>query len=211
MTEVPPTATPNVLLPTNGPPAALAESARRESGAAGDLSPRWQQAPAPPAPLGSTRTFLPPPTAPELAAPGPPLVQRKSQRGRWIALALLALVLVAGGVAYFVANQRSPTQAAQARCADVSNGDWGDFYMHSTSDLQRQFGPEEQFVANQEVYVNSHSGVVSCTITTLNQNGSTATGTVVITYGDGSQDTFDFQAVLENGEWKLSQDVKRAG
>lgn len=129
----------------------------------------------------------------------------------WIALAILAVVLVAGGVASFIAIQGSPIQAVQARCADVSNGDWSDFYTHSTPDLQGQFGPEDQFVANQQQYVSSHGGVVSCTITTLNQQGSTATGTVVVTYGDGSLDTFDFQEELVNGGWELSQDVRRGG
>jgi hypothetical protein len=121
------------------------------------------------------------------------------------------VVLVAGscGVAYFVVNLLSPAHFAQTLCDEYKNGDYRAFYNNSTADLQSQFGPEDQWIAAQQQYVSQHGGVVSCTITSLTQNGSTATGTAVLTYGDGSQVTVDFAEVLENGGWQLSKDVPR--
>ena len=155
-----------------------------------------------------------------VSAPGPvgapygtPLVQRKSRRGLWIALAVIAAVLVAGGggVAYYVVNQSTASKAAQAGCDDVKNGNWQDFYNMFTANLQSQVGPEDQYVASAQQNTSNHGGVVSCTITALNQNGSTASGTAVVTYGDGTQETYDFTDVLGNGVWKIRQDVRRGG
>lgn len=142
---------------------------------------------------------------------GSPLAQRKSHRGLWIALAVLTVVLLASGsgVAFYVVNLLSPAHFAQTLCDEYQNGDYRAFYNNSTADLQSQFGPEDPWIAAQQQYVNQHGGVVSCTITSLTQNGSTATGTAVLTYGDGSQLTVDFAEVLENGGWKQSKNVPR--
>jgi hypothetical protein len=128
-------------------------------------------------------------------------------------LAVLAVVLVAGGggIAYYVVNLLSPAHFAQTLCDEYKSGDYRAFYDNSTADLQSQFGPEDSWIAASQQYVSQHGGVVSCTITALTQTGSTATGTAVLTYGDGSQLTVDFADVLENGGWKQSKNVIRGG
>ncbi len=161
----------------------------------------------PPPPLSSyysTESLYAPSSA---SAPSRPLLaKRKSRRRLWIGLAIIAVVLMAagGGFVYYFVNQSTPTKTLQAACDDEKSQDYQGLYNLFTLDFQRQIASEGQFAANEKSGNDSRGGIVSCTINAVNENGSSASGTIVWTYGNGSTSTVTYQLADENGTWKIS-------
>jgi len=137
---------------------------------------------------------------------GPAPARRKSRRGLWIALVVAAVVLVAGGsgVAYYLANQSTPTRTLQTACDALKNQDYQTVYNLFTADEQRQLGPESQYAAVTQQSNSSKGGVVSCTVNGVTEQGSSASGTVILRFGDGSTETDTIQLADVNGTWKIS-------
>lgn len=201
--EAPATATPSVSAspPETYPAYLQAPTIRSDGPSAPDPLTR------PPPPLASyysTESLYAPGSA--SAPSGPPPAQKKSRRGLWIALAAIVVVLVVGGggVAYYLANQSTPTKTLQAACDDEKSGDYQSLYNLYTTDFQQQVGPEGPYAANFQQFVSSHGGVVSCTVSAVSQNGSSATGTDITTFGDGTRGVVTILLTDENGTWKIS-------
>lgn len=140
------------------------------------------------------------------APSGTPPTQRKSRRGLWIALAVIVVVLVAGGggTAYYFANQSTPTKTLQATCDALKSQNYQAAYNLFTTDWQRQIGPEGQYATGVQRNYSSQGGIVSCVVSGVTEQGSSASGTVVIRFGNGNTEIDFVQLVDENWTWKIS-------
>lgn len=134
---------------------------------------------------------------------GPLPARQKSRRTLWIVLAIIVVVLAVGtgGVVYLI-NQSSPSHTLQAICDDFKYGDYDALYHQLTPAVQNTY-LEEQFDQGGQQIANSKGGVESCTVSTVSEQGASATGTIVLTYGNGSTETDTVQLVNENGTWKI--------
>src|SRR6266704_2366118 len=88
-------------------------------------------------------------------------------------------------------------------CDTSKSADWQASYDLLSSDFQRQLGSERQYAAAAGQFNGSRGGVVDCTISSLTENGSSASAVVQTTYGDRSTAIIDFALVDENSVWKI--------
>jgi hypothetical protein len=148
---------------------------------------------------------------PDITAPGRPVQPaRKSRLGLWIALIIVALLIIAGGIGAFIYSNRStPTKTLQAYCDAIKTNNAQEAYNQLSSRVQNQT-TQQQFTTNfntAERLLNSSlvGGVSDCTVNNVQENGSSATGTVVITVKNGSKPISSTESLVnENGTWKIN-------
>lgn len=136
------------------------------------------------------------------AAPAQP--QRKSRLGLWIGLIVIVL-LVAGGVGgYVYLNRSTPTKTLQDLCSAFKNNDpQGAFNQLST---RAQSQTTETRVAQGIQQFNNPllGGIKDCTVSNVQENGSTASGTITFTFNKvNTPVNLDNKLVNENGTWKV--------
>lgn len=142
---------------------------------------------------------------------------RKSGAGLWIAIVIVVLLLLAGGgAAYFVfSGQSSPMATLQRYCDGNKNRNAQEIYdtfstsmqqQHSLATLQRAAAPQNSTTSAQSISLK----VDDCTVSNVQQTGSTATGTIMTTVtmtGPSSPQTatvpMPAKLVQENGQWKI--------
>ncbi len=95
------------------------------------------------------------------------------------------------------------SRCASRGCDTSKSADWQASYDLLSSDFQRQLGSERQYAAAAGQFNGSRGGVVDCTISSLTENGSSASAVVQTTYGDRSTAIIDFALVDENSVWKI--------
>ncbi len=142
------------------------------------------------------------------AAPAQP--QRKSRLGLWIGLIVIVL-LVAGGVGgYVYLNRSTPTKTLQDFCSAFKNNDpQGAFNQLST---RAQSQTTEQRVAQGIQQFNNPllGGIKDCTVSSVQENGSTASGTITFTFNKVNTPlNLDNKLVNENGTWKVDTGIVR--
>ena len=149
-------------------------------------------------------------------APGLPVrPPRKSRLGLWIALIIVLLVvIIAAGGAYLYVNRSTPTKTLQTYCDALQTDNPQEAYNQLSSQTQRQISLQ-RFTATfnaTEQLLNSPflGGIKTCTAGNVQENGSSATGTIVITVNNTSR-TFPIKESLvsESGTWKIGA-VKRS-
>jgi FHA domain-containing protein len=156
--------------------------------------------------LPASTNYSPPPSAYPPSAPdqlGVPQ-QRKRRIGLWITLAFVAGLVIAGsawGILYYV-NRSTPTKTLQAFCTTFKNGDAQGFYDLLSRPVQAQTSLD-----NLKAYfglIQSAGGIRDCTVSNVQESGSTATGNVTITRNDGRiSEPLPVRLVNEGGTWKL--------
>jgi pSer/pThr/pTyr-binding forkhead associated (FHA) protein/uncharacterized membrane protein len=158
-----------------------------------------------------------PQQAPWAAAPGqfglpaaPAAAQPKKRRtGLVIGLIVLLLLIVGGGIGGFLyINRSTPEKTLQAFCTAIKNNDaQGAYNQFGTNITSRE--TEQQYARNftaSENALNSTQagGLKDCTVSNVQQNSSSATGTITLTV-NRSPTTLPINYTLsnENGTWKL--------
>jgi hypothetical protein len=132
----------------------------------------------------------------------PSVAPKKSQKNLWIGLAL-ALALIAGGVAFFVAHNGSGPQAVlQQFCNDAKSGNFQDAYQIN-SDNTRALVSETQYVQALQTAYSAHQGVQDCQVSNVQVNGSSATGVITITFNDGTSGSERDSLIQQDGTWKV--------
>jgi len=144
-------------------------------------------------------------------APGLPVrPPRKSRLGLWIALIIVLLVvIIAAGGAYLYVNRSTPTKTLQTYCDAIETNNPQEAYNQLSTQAQSKATLQRFttiFNAGEQA-LNSPflGGIKTCTVGNVQENGSSATGTIVITVNNTSR-TFPFNESLvsENGTWKIS-------
>lgn len=137
--------------------------------------------------------------------PGYAQPQKKSRAGCWIAaiVVIILLVAVAGG-GYYVYNNvlNSPSKTLAAYCDGLKTSNATELYNQLDAADQQQTSVSK--IQQSLTLLSALGGIKDCTYTNVQQNGSTATATVTITYGGpiGSKSE-PINLIKENGAWKL--------
>ena len=147
----------------------------------------------------------------DITAPGRPVKPAsKSRLGLWIALIIVVLIIIAaGGGAYYFANRSTPTKTLQAYCDAIKTNNAQEAYNQLSSRVQSQT-TLQRFTTNfntAERLLNSPlvGGISDCTVSNVQENGSSATGTVMITIKNGNRSISSNEGLVnDNGTWKIN-------
>lgn len=144
--------------------------------------------------------------APPAAPVAPP--RRRSRAGLIIGLVVLLLLLVGGGIGgylYYNSTRSTPEKTLQAYCTALENSDAQGIFNLESKNLQQHTTLSE--IRTGLALIDSPlggNGVKNCVVGPVtNNNGTTATGTVTVTLGDGKSQTSSGVLVNQNGSWKL--------
>ncbi len=130
--------------------------------------------------------------------------QKRSRLGLWIALVVIALLVVAGGVGgYVYLNRSTPEKTLTTYCNALQSGDYQTAYNQLSSSLTSRL-TESQFAQLSQTAFAAVGGLKSCTVSNVQEHGSTATGTITATLGNGKTQSGPVSLVNQNGAWKLT-------
>lgn len=142
------------------------------------------------------------PVASQLAGP-----QRLKPRvGMWITLALVAVAIIGGsvlGILYNI-NRSTPTKTLQTFCSDYKNSNAQGVYdlLSSHTQAQTSVGVLNAILE----LVKSSGGVHDCTVSNVQENGSTATGHLTITLNNAQPNQSMLEHLTnEGGTWKMEE------
>jgi len=140
-----------------------------------------------------------------ITAPGRPVQPpRKSRLGLWIALIVLAFVIIAGAVgAYLYVNRSTPNKTLTAYCNAIKNGDAQGAYNQLSTRAKSKTSVAQISQALQIINSPLLGGIKDCTVSNVQENGSTATATVTITPNKGKALNAPAKLLDENGTWKI--------
>ena len=144
------------------------------------------------------------------AAPAQP--QRKSRPGLWIALIVIVL-LVAGGVGgYVYLNRSTPTKTLQDFCSALKNNDPQGAFNQLSTHTQSQTTEQRFAQGIQQLNNPVLGGIKDCTVSNVQENGSTATGTITLSFNNVNRTVnLDNNLINENGTWKVDTENVRPG
>jgi len=172
--------------------------------------PPYQQPPllyggyeaAAPPPYTPPPPIYPQPAYPQPAYPQPGSYPRKSRAGLWIGLAVLLLLLLGGGGFLAYTQVRStPQKTLAAYCDGWKTGNAQEIYNQlDTSQQARVSVSEVQRVLDS---IKQTGGVTECTVSGVQQTGSSATGIVTLSAGSGRSASETDTLIEENGTWKI--------
>jgi hypothetical protein len=161
----------------------------------------------------SDPVFAPPPPgfptsggiASSSGLPTAPRAQRpKRGRSYLFALILLALIVIAAGGTYVYLNRSTPDKTLTTYYVALIHGDYQTAYDQFSTTAKSTI-TEPEFV---RVWQNL-GGVKAWSLTTLQEQGSTATSTVTLTLGNGQTRPATILLIDENGVWKIRQETIR--
>jgi hypothetical protein len=144
----------------------------------------------------------------QFGAPAAPVATRPQKRrtGLIIGIVVLLLLVVGGGSLYFFVLRSTPDKTLQAYCTALQNSDaQGAFNQLSASAQSKtsvaQFNSGFQAIKNPLI-----GGIKTCTFNNVQQNNSTATADVTLTFGNPAIPVKPTLVTLidENGTWKLN-------
>ena len=123
--------------------------------------------------------------------------------GLWIALGIIGVLLIGciSFAAVVFANLSTPEKTLTTFCDDLKKGDYHDAYQQLTASAQSSKS-ESDFTKG----IEQAGGVKDCSYSNVNENGSTASAVLVLTFGLGTIPpvTYDGQLTKEDGTWKIN-------
>lgn len=217
-----------IYTPSNAPTEAVASSSDEITGPYRPLQPGgdptvyaaapYAAQPGQPQPAQGVYTqyaAMPPsqPGQPYAGQPGAPVVKKRRPL-LWVAIIVIVLLVIGGGTAFAIVSNlptNSPTQALQQFCHGMTTLNAQEVY--GTFSAASKGKESLQQVQESFALIEDFNGTVKfskCTVGSVQENGSTATGqvdltTVVSLLGLSSSSTthMPMQLVLENKTWKI--------
>jgi len=161
----------------------------------------------------------PPQQPPWAAAPGQygapgfqaPAAQapKKRRTGLIIGIVILLLLVVGGIGGYLYLNRSTPEKTLTAYCTALQNSDAQGVFNQLSAHAQTQTSVQRISQGFQILDAPQIGGVKGCTFSNVQQSGSTATATLVLTAGANNASnpplTTTDKLVNENGTWKIDQ------
>jgi pSer/pThr/pTyr-binding forkhead associated (FHA) protein len=146
---------------------------------------------------------------PYAAVPAQP--QKKGRGGLWIGLIVILLLVVGGGIGgYVYLNRSTPTKTLQAYCDALKRGDAQGAFNQLSAHAQSQTSVQRIASGIQAFNTPVLGGIRNCTVSNIQENGSSATGSITISVNNVNQTVIiDFTLVNENGTWKLDNGTVR--
>ena len=105
-------------------------------------------------------------------------------------------------------NRSTPSKTLDTACNALKTGDFPTVYNQYSSSYQSQLGGEASWEAATKQGVSSQGGVVNCTYSTVNDNGSAGSDVMSLTFGYGVVETFQQTLIVENGVWKINSSTR---
>jgi hypothetical protein len=106
------------------------------------------------------------------------------------------------GLALLIANapqsSASVSQVLLTYCDAMKRGDYQQAYEQWTSSYRQQM-TEADFA----YYYQSRAKVTTCVVSNVSQGSSSATGTISLSFANGSIATNEMQLIMENNAWKI--------
>jgi Domain of unknown function (DUF4878) len=129
---------------------------------------------------------------------------KKSRKGLLIGLVALLLVLIAGGVAFFILHNDpgDPQVVLQQFCNDAKSGNYHDAYQIN-SDNTRRLVAEAQYVQAIQTAFDAHQGVKDCQVSNVQIYGTSALGVITLTFNDGVTGSERDSLIQQDGTWKV--------
>ena len=152
-------------------------------------------------PQGGT-PYMPQPAyaPPGFGQPGYP--QKKSHTGLIITLVVILVLLVGGGgVGFYLLTRSTPQKTLAAYCDGLKTSNATELYNTLTSAEQAQTSVNKIQTALNAISLIG--GVKDCTVNSVTENGSTATGNITLTPNRGPSSSGNVHLVDENGTWKI--------
>jgi hypothetical protein len=167
----------------------------------------------PPYPFSEPGGFVPAsqPTLPPFppSQPGYPLVPASQKRHLWFVLAaVLLLLLLAGGAFTYLQVRSTPQKTLQAYCDALKAADAQALY-NTLAHAARAQTSVPQLQQGLRLVAFFVGGVKSCVANadSVQENGSSATGTVTITTGRGQSTNATIHLIAEQGQWKIENNA----
>ena len=135
--------------------------------------------------------------------------QRKSRLGLWIGLAVVIVILVAAGVGSYVYLSRSTpdkTLAAFCNALKASPTDYQTAYNQFSARARNQESEHDFATGLQQALSNpALGGIKDCTVSNVQQNDTSATGTVTLTFNNLTNHAllFNMGLIDESDGWKI--------
>ncbi len=159
--------------------------------------------------------YPPPPQQPYMPQAGqvgfpPAQLQRKSRLGLWIGLAAVIVILVAAGVGgYVFLNRSTPDKTLATFCnaLKASPTDYQTAYNQFSAPARNQESEQDFATGLQQSLSNpALGGIKDCTVSNVQQNGASATGTVTLTFNNLTNHALIFNMGLidESDGWKIN-------
>ncbi len=157
----------------------------------------------------------PPQQPPLAAAPGQygapgyqaPAAQapKKRRTGLIIGIVILLLLVVGGVAGYIYLNRSTPEKTLQAYCTALQNNDAQGAFNQLSASAQSKTNVAQFTQGFQALNSPQVGGIKSCTVSNVQQSGSTATADVQIVVGNSTVPPILSKTTLvnENGTWKL--------
>lgn len=137
--------------------------------------------------------------------PGVPPVQaaKKSRLPLYIVAAIVVVIAIVGSVTYFnFINQPSPGKTLSAFCNDLQTGDYSSSYSLLSNRVQK-LATQAQWDAGLTVTFKAKGGISSCNTSNVSSGSTTATGNILLNYGNNTKETDKVSLIDENGIWKV--------
>jgi predicted component of type VI protein secretion system len=141
--------------------------------------------------------------------PGYPQPPKKSRAGLIVVIVVILLLVVGGGGGAFLYIQSRPTpqKTLAAYCDGWKTNNAQEIYDQADSAQQQKTSVSK--LQQAMGLLNVLGGVKDCTVTNVQQNGSTATGTITLTFGDGKSEMLTDTLIQENGAWKIDSETSK--
>jgi FHA domain len=139
--------------------------------------------------------------------PGYP--QKKRGCGVVVLIVVILLVLVAGGggAYYYFQLRATPQKTLAAYCDGWKTSNAQELY--DQLDTKQQGKTSVNDVKQALGLLAILGGIKDCQVGTVQQNGSTATGVITLTFGDGKTETVTDTLIQENGAWKIDAESSK--
>ncbi|HEY1349926.1 MAG TPA: hypothetical protein VGF67_09905 [Ktedonobacteraceae bacterium] len=164
----------------------------------------------PPYPFSEPGEFVPtsqPPYPP--SQPGYPLVPAPRRRRLWpVLVAVLLLLLLAGGAFTYLQVRSTPEKTLQAYCNALKVADAQALY-DTLANAARARTSVSQLQQGLRLVAFFVGGVKDCVVNadSIQENSSSATGTVTITTGRGPSTNATIHLIAERGQWKIESNA----
>ena len=113
----------------------------------------------------------------------------------------VVLLLVVAWGDYLYANRSTPTKTLNTLCDALKSHDYQTAYNQYLSSFVRE--SEMQYASSEENYFGSFGGIVNCTVSNVNENGSSAIAVIILTYGNGRAVRNNMTLTNKSGVWKI--------
>jgi pSer/pThr/pTyr-binding forkhead associated (FHA) protein len=96
-----------------------------------------------------------------------------------------------------------PSMTLMTFCHALKNGDYQTAYNQLAGNVKNQLSEAAYEAANRQT-VTQAGGITNCTVSNVNQSGSSALGTITFILGNGQSSNTDYSLVDESGFWRIN-------